>query len=210
VADLTELLLPSGARVRGHLPTLGTLLRRKLLPTDLLAIALKAANPAWLTAARAFDPEDGAQAQAYLAVLVAAFPRERCEPGSDAWQPWRITPDDLVNDAVDELDIDALENVVLRIISPEECTAASRSLLGIAEPGDEEVAAGIAGWEEFRGEPGSGTAGPDGEPLEPAPEWDAGPVGSGHRLRPGRGARDGGDDRGAVGDEREAEGSAAR
>jgi hypothetical protein len=163
VADLTEVTLPSGARVRGHLPTLGTLLRRDLLPRDLLAIALKAANPAWLTATRALDPKDGAQAQAYLAVLVAAFPRERCEAGSDDWRPWRITPDDLVNDAVDELDIDALENLVLRLVSPDELTAASRSILGL--PDEEEATAGIAGWTGFHGEPGGGEGDPYREAL---------------------------------------------
>ena len=161
MSSLTEVTLPSGARVRGHLPTLGTLLRRNLLPRDLLAIALKAANPAWLTASRALDPDgDAAKAQGYLAVLVAAFPRERCEAGSDDWQPWRITPENLTDDSIDELDIDALENVVLRLVSPEEMTAASLSLLD-----DGEVPAGLAGWEEFRGEPGGREAGPDGEPL---------------------------------------------
>jgi hypothetical protein len=163
---LTEVLLPSGAKVRGRLPTLGTLLRRNLLPRDLLAIALKAANPAWLTASRAVDPDtDGRDAQAYLAVLVSAFPRQRCEPGSDEWRPWTLTPESLTDDSVDELELDALENLVLRLVSPAELTAASRALLGMSDDGDGEVTTGIAGWEEFRGEPGGGAPDPDGEAL---------------------------------------------
>lgn len=164
----TEVLLPTGARVRGHLPTLGTLLRRDLLPRHLLSVALKAANPAWLTASRALDEDTGRQAQEYLAVLVAAFPRERAEVGSDEWRPWTLTPESLTDDSVDELEIDALENVVLRLVSPDELTAASRALLGMPEePG--EATAGIAAWAGFRGERDSGPADPDGEPLEPDP-----------------------------------------
>lgn len=150
---LTEVTLPSGARVRGHLPTLGTLLRRDLLPRNLLATALKAADPTWLTAARAVDPEGAAaDARAYLAILVAAFPRQRwVGPGEDDWTAWRITPEALTDDSLDELDVDVLENVVLRLVTPEEATAASREL-------DEELTTGIASWDEF-------VASPEGERL---------------------------------------------
>lgn len=172
---LTEVLLPSGARVRGHLPTLGTLLRRDLLPRDLVAVAMKAANPAWLQVARAVDPEEGAAAARYLAVLTAAFPRERwVGPDEDGWEPWRLTPADLVADAVDESDVDAMENLVLRLMTPDELTLTSREILGITTSDDGEVPAGIPGWEGFRGESRRGAAGDDGEGMGTAPELDAG------------------------------------
>lgn len=173
--DLTEVLLPTGARVRGHLPTLGTLLRRDLLPRDLLDVALKAADPAWLTVARAFDPdEERAKARAYLNVIVAAFPRQRCEPDGE-WAPWTLTPDNLTDDSVDELEIDALENLVLRLITPAELTAASRALLGMSAEDEPEVP-GIAELAGFRGESGSGAPDPDGEGVgdEPVPAAAAG------------------------------------
>lgn len=160
MADLTEVMLPTGARVRGHLPTLGTLLRRDLLPTELLGVALKSADPAWLTIARAFDPEEGQKARAYLGVLVAAFPRQRCEPDGE-WRPWTLTAANITDDSVDELELDALENLVLRLVSPEELTAASRTLLGM--DADEPEVTGISGLADFRGEPGGGTPDPDGE-----------------------------------------------
>lgn len=175
MADLTEVLLPTGASVRGHLPTLGTLIRRDLLPRDLLDTALRAADPAWLTVARALDPDDGAaKARAYLGVLVAAFPRQRCEPDGE-WMPWRLTPENLTDDSVDELEIDALENLVLRLITPAELTAASRALLGMSADDAPEVP-GIAELAGFRGESGSGAAGPDGEGVgdEPVPAAAAG------------------------------------
>lgn len=166
MADLTEVMLPTGASVRGHLPTLGTLLRRDLLPRDLLDVALKAADPAWLTIARAFDPDEGKKARAYLGVLVAAFPRQRCEPGGE-WAPWTLTAESMTDDSVDELELDALENLVLRIVSPEELTAASRALLGM--PADEPEVPGIAGLAEFRGEPVGGAPDADGEGVEHDP-----------------------------------------
>jgi hypothetical protein len=134
---------------------------------------MKAANPAWLQVARAVDPGEGAAAARYLAVLTAAFPRERwVGPEEDDWESMLLTPDDLVSDAVDEGDIDAMENLVLRLMSPDEVSQASRALLGLPHA-DGEVPAGIAGWEDFRGEPGRRAAGGDGEGLEPAPELDA-------------------------------------
>ena len=57
----------------------------------------------------------------------------------------------------------ALENLVLRLVSPEELTAASRSILGLPDEG--EATAGIAEWAGFRGEPGGGEGDPDGEAL---------------------------------------------
>ena len=187
---LTEVLLPSGARVRGHLPTLGTLVRRNLLPSDLLGIALKAANPAWLAASRALGDEDAADARRYLNVLVAAFPRERDDGAG--WVPWRLTPEQLTDDSVDELEIDALENVVLRFITPEELSASSAMLLGLPAPDAGEVPAGIAGWGEFRGEPDGGASSGDGPPLEPTTQQSARGRGSRGGVRARRGAGDGG------------------
>lgn len=192
-AALTEVTLPSGSRVRGHLPTLGTLLRRNLLPRDLLSVAMKAANPAWLQAARAVDPNEGADAARYLAVLVAAFPRHRwVGPGPDDWEPWRITPDDLLEDAVDEADIDAMENLVLRMMTPDQVSAASRVILGLdteaAAAAGEEVPAAIADWEPFRGEPVGAARGADGGALGHATQPAAGRRRRGGGVRPRRGA----------------------
>lgn len=189
---LTEVLLPSGARVRGHLPTLGMLLRRNLLPKELLGVALKAANPAWLQLSRAVS-DDGDEAARYLAILTAAFPRERWTgPGEDDWEPWRITPDDLTNDAVDEMDIDALENLVIRAVTPAEQDAISRQIMGLPQPEtDEEVTTGITGWAEFRGEPGGAAGGEDGGGVVDPPVAAARGGRARGGVRTGRGAGDG-------------------
>lgn len=192
-STLTEVLLPSGARVRGHLPTLGTLLRRDLLPKELLGVALKAANPAWLQVARAVSEDDGEQASRYLAILTASFPRERWTgPGEDDWEQWRITPEDLTSDALDEMDVDALENLVIRVVTPEEQSGISREILGLSRPdSDEEVPSGIPGWAEFRGQPGGGAPGEDGGDVVDPPVAAPRARGSGGGVRAGRGARRG-------------------
>lgn len=155
--SLVEVTLPSGARVRGVLPTLGTLLRHELLPDDLLTAALKTADPSWLAAARAVGGEERNGAIRYLAVLVAAFPREEFVDG--AWQPVTVTAEDILAGRLDEADVDAMENLCLRIATPDQFQP---------QP-VEEVQPGIPGWASFRDEPDGGTGGEDGRALADAP-----------------------------------------
>jgi hypothetical protein len=153
-------MLPSGTWVRGKLPTVGTLLRRGLLPRELVAVAARAADPGWLTTARIMSDEDKDRAAEFLALLVAAFPRERWDGG--AWVP--VDLDDIA-----EEDIDRLETVALRVMTPGEVTADSRRRLGLPDD-DGEVEAGIASLTEFRRDATGADAGADGGTLVDAAE----------------------------------------
>jgi hypothetical protein len=119
-AGLVEVGLPSGYRVRGVLPMLHTLTRADLLPTHLLEVALKGADPKWLAEA---DKDEGRakRTREYMDVLIASFPREVQAPGTDEWEPVSLTPADFAT--MDQADIDALEDLVFRLRTPEQVEA---------------------------------------------------------------------------------------
>jgi hypothetical protein len=122
--------------------------------------AIKASNPAWAALSRAIDePDEKARTAQYITLLVCQFPVE--EWGGAEWRPVTITPEDIDNGLLDERDLDALENIVLHIWTAEEATA-------MATGGDVEVS-GIAGWSDFRGQPGGDSDSPDGGGMAPAP-----------------------------------------
>lgn len=127
-----------------------------LLPPHLLAaIAQMQASGPPTTAEE--DYQRKRLSRQHLDAMVAAFILESCDPGSDEWGPETLRPQDVA--LLDERDIDALEDVVLRLKSPQEVTAAST---GQPQPEGESVPA----LKDFReGAAGSG-AGDDGGPLE--------------------------------------------
>lgn len=105
-----------------------------------------------------------------MSFLVATSIRAVLQDGG--WVPVRMDPDAVPD--VDQADLDALEDIVLRDRTPAEVTARSRILLGLPpedEP-DEEVS--VPALEDFRGEPGGAESGADGQPVGDTPESDAG------------------------------------
>lgn len=152
---------------------LHTLARRDLMPDQLRRVALLAADPEWVLEA---DRDEGRRAslREYIDLLVVAFPVYVCPPGADEWERVAMTVDDLAT--TDQRDLDAIGDVVLRLRTPEQVSAASRLILGLPpEPGDEEVS--IPDLATFRGEPDSAPAGDDSAAVGADPEPVAGAVG---------------------------------
>ncbi len=158
-----ECLLPSGWRVRVVLPSLRHLVRHGILPTHLHEAALKGADPAWLS-----EPEHREERQArvgeYVSFLVAHSLRESCAPDGE-WRAESLTAADVLG--MDELDLDLLEDLVLRERTADEVTARSRILRG--ESPDEAEEVGTLAWDEFRVEPRSAESGEDSESMDDAP-----------------------------------------
>lgn len=96
---------------------LHTLARADLLPTHLAEVALRGADPKWL-AEPEHREERAAKAREYMDVLIAAFPRQVCAPGSEEWAPVTMTTADIAT--MHQGDVDALEDLVLRIRTPEQ------------------------------------------------------------------------------------------
>ena len=117
-AGLTDAIpLPSGWRVRGVLPMLHTLIRRDLLPSHLLEVALRGADPKWL----AEDEPEGKRSDDsadYIDALVAAFPRMVQAPDSDEWVPVALEAADLAT--MDQRDVDVMAGLVLRLKTPQD------------------------------------------------------------------------------------------
>jgi hypothetical protein len=202
-SGLFEVELPSGWRVRGRLPTAHDLATRGLLPDRLLEAALRGADPKWLlgedlTAEQ--RQERYRRRVEYLRFLVARSIREVCQDGE--WRPveFEALVDALGNaerpPTIDDLDVDALEDVVLRIRTPQQVTDVARAIRGEQPAGEAEVA--IADLEPFRG--GAGRAAPDTDdaPLGNSPELLSGHLGPGGRVRSRRGTRDPRRDRGTL------------
>lgn len=155
-AGLTAVLLPSGYRVRGVVPSFQELARAGLLDIRVLAAAARLADAEWLKASTDDAKEDNLRA--VIDAKVAAFPRQALDPGSDTWQPVHLTVDDLPN--IDQRDRDRLEELVMRVFTAEQITAA-------VERGDFDLAGQASALDslaEFRGD--------DGGP----PDSDHGPV----------------------------------
>ena len=119
-AGLVEVTLPSGYRVKGVLPMLHTLLRADLLPTHLLEVALRGADPKWL-AESTTDEDRAAKVREYMDVMIASFPRYVQAPDSEEWEPVTVKPENLPDMPQD--DVDALEDIVFRLRTPEQLNA---------------------------------------------------------------------------------------
>lgn len=166
IRGLTEVLLPSGWRVRGLLPGVGELIRRDLLPGDLIEVALRRADPEWLVDALT-DPGRQEKLRRHMAILVTAYPTEQWDPEAQAWVPLRLTDADISSPGrpgtLDPDDVDALELLVRRMVPASALSEGSADW--IREHG--EVPAGtIPDWSEFRGQPSSRAPGADGAEVD--------------------------------------------
>lgn len=158
-AGLTEVLLPSGYRVRGIIPGLPSLARRGLLDTRVQQAVVRIAAEEHTTTAS----DDTTDWQTTADAFVAGFPREALDPGEDSetgeWKPATLTVDDL--DTMDQRDRQALQALVLRMSTAEEITAAS-------ETGDEEDTGELDRLAEFRDDADGAAHRDDGEGVGPA------------------------------------------
>lgn len=187
----TEVLLASGDRVRGVLPTPNELARLGLLPEHLARVAYALGDPKYLTTEQQ-EPDFRERLAAYLLNLASSFPRERWDEAVDAWVPYRMTPEDV--ERIGDANVrDQLEDLVLRVATAREVSARSALILGLtdaADPEPSEVAPGVTGYVGFRGGPDGAPGGADGGPLGAPPVGAARGGRSSRRVRAGRGAGD--------------------
>lgn len=191
-AGLVEVLLPSGRRVRGVLPDLADLARRQLIPTDLVAWVMLAADPEWLADPEP-EPELDDKVQGYLDQLVVLFVRQVLVAGE--WVDHTVDPGRL--DRLPRGERHTLELVVSYQLTPMQATARSIATLA-GQALEMEDDAGVSRLLPFREGPDRIPAGDDGAPLG-GPPVDAARPARRRSVRRGRGARDAADDRPAVG-----------
>jgi hypothetical protein len=160
-SGVVEVLLPSGYRVRGVLPTLRDLARRDLLSGALLEVATRGADPAWISEEGKTEERE-AMRRAFTDELMAAFPREACKAGTDDWEPAVLTSADIEN--LSDHDQEMLERIVLRTLSVDDATRTSAVMLY----GDPEEVAALIGWESFRQHGRRAEDSPDGASVERA------------------------------------------
>lgn len=126
-SGITEVLLPSGNRIRGVLPSMRALQRRSLLDPTLTDAATHFGDTEWV----GDDPARQQATQAVLDRLVAVFPRQSCAADSDAWTDVALTAEDVAG--LPDRDRDVLEDIVLRLRTPAQVTTASEQLLATDE-----------------------------------------------------------------------------
>lgn len=122
-SGIVEVLLPSGSRIKGVLPSMRALQRRDLLEPALYPAATHFGDSEWV----GDDPDRKRAVQAVLDRLVAAFPRQTRPPDSDVWTDVRLSGDDVT--ALPDRDRDLLEDIVLRLRTTDEVTTLSEQLL---------------------------------------------------------------------------------
>jgi hypothetical protein len=148
---------------------LRTLAQRDLLTPRIVEVALRLADPKWLADLPADDAETRRERQAqtreYIDALIATFIREQRAPDSDAWEPLDVDPADIATGAIDEADLDALEDLVLRLRTADEITAASLDV-----PLDQDAEVGAEALREFRRDGRSAPDGADSGALVDPPE----------------------------------------
>lgn len=162
-AGLTEVLLPSGFRVRGVIPGLTVLAQRGLLDDRVAAAAQRLADKAWLKDAEpsAFERD----LRTYVDALVAGFAREALDPGAAEWAPTNLGVADLPN--IDQRDRDLLEELVMHRKTADEVTALAQAAIDAVAV--QEVPDELDRLVDFRDEPGSAARGEDGAGvLDPA------------------------------------------
>ena len=121
-AGIREVLLPSGWRVKGVLPSAQSLARRDKLPSHLFEAAAHLGDREWSK-----EPEHRALLVEFIMLLMTSFPRETMAPDSDTWAPATMTPEDVAT--MEDLDVDLLEDLVLRLKTPDQVTAASEEII---------------------------------------------------------------------------------
>lgn len=181
-SGLTEVLLPTGYRVRGKRPDVGELFRLGVFPAHLLQAVVKLADPSWLQ-----DPDDGAErmerAAEAIDVLVANFPRDVWDEDA-GWE--RITEPIAIEDLAED-DVDALQRVMLGLWTPDTATAMAEHSLGLRDEPPEE-GGGLPDWATFRRERRRAAADHDSGGVGGAAESDAGGAGPADSDGAGRGA----------------------
>lgn len=170
-----EVLLPSGIRVRGVMPQLMDLVRRRMIPTDLMAKLISAEQA--VRENRELTPEEFDARVSDQYIEAAAFIRQiQAEDGT--WENVTITPVEIRDGGMDPRDREALLAIATNTSTPEIVTAESEVALGIrpaaeAEAIKEREAGGtVEAWSEFRDDGRGEAPGGDGEgvgtPAKPA------------------------------------------
>lgn len=138
-AGLVEVDLPSGIRIRGVLPGIPELARHGLIPQDLRAAALHFADPAWMRA-EGESPEEAAKRQLewrrLVRLQVARFPQDIDVAGE--WKPLGLTLEQRIErigtpehpGTMDTLDVDVLEDLVLRYRTADQISQRTRVMRG--------------------------------------------------------------------------------
>lgn len=122
-AGLVTVLLPSGYRLRGAIPSLAELAYRGLIDGRIQAAVARLASDKWLAGSKPAEQDE--RIQVYVDALVAGFPREALDPGGDPeagpWLPTSLVVEDLWK--LDSRDRDRLEDLVMRVLTADEITA---------------------------------------------------------------------------------------
>jgi hypothetical protein len=156
-AGLSEVTLPSGTRVKVALVSLQSMLRDGTVPQDLRALVLSA-----VVDGKAPATETEADRLLILHLQdaqTAASVRFICQAGE--WQPVALS--DL--SGLPTADVEALQAINFRRMTPAEVTAASEGLTAAQE----EAAETLTAWRQFRDGTGEPDRGGDGEPVRPTP-----------------------------------------
>jgi hypothetical protein len=179
---LIEVTLPSGLRVRGRLPMVQELILDGRVPSFLVSAAMALQGKP----AEDFDDSERATFIEWQRLNAAAFIREVWDPETQAWEPEVATPEKLLKAPPE--DVDALEDLAMRIRTAEQVTAHARFVAGEIS-GDElqrvmreGAARTVRAWSTFRSPAGGHDRGPDGTDVADPPQPD--PRGDRQRRRP--------------------------
>lgn len=118
-AGLKEVVLPSGHKVRGVLPTVEALAVHGGLPAELSAIALQFASPAGVQLTDVASDEF-TRFMKFAREMAALFVRDLWDGENNKWEPVTLTAADFANGYFDPGDIDVLETIALRQGTPKE------------------------------------------------------------------------------------------
>lgn len=175
-AGRTTLLLPSGFRVRGVLPSPTEVIRRKLVPWQLRQAvqSMGGKKMSQLTEDQHAELVEARRWQASAFVQQIALPGSE---GEDGWEDVHLSVEDLGNLPPD--DIEALDDLIMGVKTADMITAESEVRLGLRDKesaervAQEEAGDTVDGWAEFRGgerRTGDSAAGGAVEPeaVEPA------------------------------------------
>jgi hypothetical protein len=182
-------VLPSGFRVRGVMPSPSEVVRRKIVPQALrrqvVALAPKLMSE--------LDENEHAALVDARRYQTAAFVREMAPPGTtdeDGWEPVTLSVEDL--SGMPPADIEALDDLIMGVATAAMLTAASEAALGIGSPDDlaavrnREAGDTVDGWAEFRDDGrGADPSAAGADVANPAVRTDRGPKSAG-RARPRR------------------------
>jgi hypothetical protein len=174
---LQTVTLPSGVRVRGVLPHVADLVRRRLIPQELM-VALIAAEAREQRGEPLTPEEHDARVQDQY-IEAAAFVRA-VELEDGTWERVSLTADDLRNGGMVPDDLESLIAIATGIRTPVQVDAESRLELGLMEPAEaeaireREAASTVTGWAGFRDNAGGDAPREDGgdvahDTVEPPP-----------------------------------------